>query len=383
MAPDIHGITDGSLAAPAEDSIASFIVQALARHGWDGVDISCIKVDNCSGNSGCGTYKVSCDEYQAPVVLHVHSKRTATDPELEERLRQIGAFFAMHGLGPRRLASGADWCIEPWAGSGKPKFDDIEKWKELGCLIARIHSIPTTWFEGWKQKVYDARPVMRELPQSSHIWCFVFNGCGVWKMDEAIQKAWLHADFFAPTSAPARRIVTSHLDLHPGNMIQTSDGILCIDLDYACVTSAAQDLAFTFCWASAPWNRNWEGPAILGGPAAAQTKRAFLVAYLEASGLPAEQADIDALYIDAEVMSLCGHSGTLMGCWYGFDIPGERGTEPWLQERARRWQERFTFYKEAVDAIRASAALQADILGGLSLDEVIGANFSEGSATGW
>ena len=59
--------------------------------------------------------------------------------------------FSDHGVGPKRLAQGEDWKIEPWEGLGEPELDSVEKFEMYGRLYAQIHQLPTEWYDEWRE----------------------------------------------------------------------------------------------------------------------------------------------------------------------------------------------------------------------------------------
>jgi hypothetical protein len=210
-----------------------------------------------------------------------------------------------HGVAPRRLAYGGDWFIEAWEGSGKPDINVSEKAKEVGDLLAKIHKIPTKWFDSWRQRLVDrfakdfpeahmAGHGLDSIPKGSHIWWFTCRQAWLKDMDAEKRARWFKEDFFAPKTEVGQRLVTTHGDLHPENMIEMEAGIKAIDLEFTHVTHAASDLGYTMnCFK----NR--------------ELKRLFLESYLVSSGFPAEARDVDAIFLDASFHSLGYHWGVM------------------------------------------------------------------------
>jgi len=125
------------------------------------------------------------------------------------------------------------------------------------------------------EKARERWPVLHEVPHTSHVWWFT---CKTWdceeslqRLDEECQQFWSKTSCFAPASSELSRVVTSHGDCHPGNLIQTESGMRCIDFEYTAVSSAIFDVGFVFMWAgdgaegrkkNAPFLRStWQGLA--------------------------------------------------------------------------------------------------------------------------
>ncbi|CAK0789214.1 unnamed protein product [Prorocentrum cordatum] len=127
-----------------EEMLAEHIADILP--GWSGVDRSTIVVQNVSAEGGGSVYKVSADGAMPPkVALHVWDEES--DDILKERTTAAALVFASAGLGPKRLAHGGDWFVEPWEGSGEPEWTD-EKLVEVAELVAKVHRISPEWYEG-------------------------------------------------------------------------------------------------------------------------------------------------------------------------------------------------------------------------------------------
>merc|ERR1712137_1274439 len=134
-------------------------------------------------------------------------------------------------------------------------------------------------------------PVLREVPRS-HVWWFT---CKTWECSEALPtdeeclQFWIKdAPCFAPSSSALSRLVTSHGDCHPGNLIETDSGMRLLDFEYTTVSSAAWDVGFVFMWAGS-------------GPEGKTKKLAFLEQYMSSSGLSTAVESVEKLYLDAEI----------------------------------------------------------------------------------
>jgi len=115
-------------------------------------------------------------------------------------------------------------------------------------------------------------------------------------LPEGAINSWLRAGP-RPVSVAGARLVTSHSDFHPANILRTESGLQVIDFGLSCVTCAAKDLS-------------WACEYFLQG---LDEKREFAAAYLKASGFPGDCVEVDALVLDAECYTLHSFTGVLFG----------------------------------------------------------------------
>ena len=40
----------------------------------------------------------------------------------------------------------------------------------MAVLLAKIHKLPTDWFDEWRQKLCQTFPVLREASNGHHVW---------------------------------------------------------------------------------------------------------------------------------------------------------------------------------------------------------------------
>ena len=93
---------------------------------------------------------------------------------------------------------------------------------DIARVLARIHKVPTDWYDPWKQKITDLYPVLKEAHLGSHVWLFT---CSIdwYEVYAPLHKIW--QDFsIEPVSQAGKKIVTNHGDFHHGNILGT-DGI--------------------------------------------------------------------------------------------------------------------------------------------------------------
>merc|ERR1712118_309297 len=102
-------------------------------------------------------------------------------------------------------------------------------------------------------------------------------------MNETAMRKWIEFSP-APVSRAASRIVTSHSDFHPANIVRAEGGLKLIDHEFSCVMMAVYDLS----WVFSMYIKE------------AQKRRAFAKAYLEAFGDPAGPDEVDSLILDAQ-----------------------------------------------------------------------------------
>jgi len=286
---------DDSLGAEKKQALAALVADALPD--WKHRERCKIQVEAKNGEGQLFTYKVSLEGADPhAVALHCWNEDATLDAILKPRTGAAATIFAEAGLAPRRLVQGDDWFAETWEGLGHPVFDTVERLAVLGELVARIHAIPTDWFDEWRERLCERRPELRKLPPGSHFWWWSAREELLSSVDAACVQAFCDAQWFAPTSPAACRLVTAHADLHPGNMLKGVDGISVIDFEYTCVAYAVQDLSFIV-------------TESCGGDRA--RKWAFLRSYLQACGFPSSDTDVEALLFDCEVGVMGSHFGPL------------------------------------------------------------------------
>lgn len=157
-----------------EKQLVNLVADVLQDRGWGHVDRSSITIEDKSGEGWSGTYKVSAPgAIPEAVALHSRSAVVISDPLSEPRMEAAAQFFTKHGCGPCRLAQGgSDWFIEPWEGTGTPRFCSLEKCRELGQFLALIHCLPTDWYDDWRERLRASLPALREVPTGSHVWWY-------------------------------------------------------------------------------------------------------------------------------------------------------------------------------------------------------------------
>merc|ERR1740123_862248 len=152
----------------------------------------------------------------------------------------------------------------------------------------------------------------------------------IFEQDEELFLEWVQPGALAPAHPVAQRLVTTHGDFHPGNVLECG---LVIDVEGACVCSAIYDLAFVV---------NSEVPSFVEGDAAqAEAARAFIKAYLQTirseERAEVDEADIELLLVDCMLYGfLLWECGSLF--WTNF-VEEERVDMASAREHLRRIKE--------------------------------------------
>ena len=164
----------------------------------------------------------------------------------------------------------------------------------MGQLLARIHAVPTDWFEPFRQQVCSSQPRFSDLPPDCPLWTLASANMGLSGSDGIIPQLCEleRADFDAfvkaipaPRTAEARRVVTTHNDFHPGNILWSQDGtrLLVVDFARASVSGAVVDL--------------WQAVQNIGQHLGAAGQRAFMAGYLGPSVAPEH---VDEVLLDVQ-----------------------------------------------------------------------------------
>ena len=127
------------------------------------------------------------------------------------------------------------------------------------------------------------------------------------------------------------RVVTCHGDFHPSNYIQRSDGLVCVHLEFACVSRAVTDLAYCYMWLHGSHKRN---------------------TFAEASGETPSADDVAALRFDCEAAYLrVFHPAKL---WGDFNKT--------KNDREGYWFDTYQMYYQVECQVRRSAVLRIEVL---------------------
>jgi hypothetical protein len=160
--------------------------------------------------------------------------------------------------------------------------------EELGKLLARIHSLPTDWFDGWRDELARKYEALAEAHARSTVWWQTSRSVLIDSITPDVLRRFIRA-CPTPRTVVGARAVTSHADFQPANILRAADGaLLTVDYEHTCVTSACQDIA----WALLLWLKG------------AEKSRAFVRSYLTALGEPASAEHVDGLLLDAHAWRL-------------------------------------------------------------------------------
>merc|ERR1712054_604408 len=101
----------------------------------------------------------------------------------------------------------------------------------------------------------------------------------------------------APKHEITRRLVTTHGDLHCGNILDLgADGLQCCDFEFTCAAGAFVDLGSAM--GQIDWNSSDRG---------VEHRRAFMHAYCEGIGQPLEGEELDDVLLDACLAGSLAH----------------------------------------------------------------------------
>lgn len=263
------------------------VTRMAAALGWE-LSHDQIEFKNMSGHGAATTYRVDAPG-QAPVALHVCDSGDETASA--RRLGALVALFGERGLTSRRLHHEGTWYVEEWGGTTLvAPFDDgyanvtgPAAWNaaELGVLLAKVHQIPTDWFDSFRSEYCDRLPALREAGPTNLVWfwhgCLSFTVAKSWSerfgvpleqladcranidnlhqlltctlglSDERLVE-WVRcgqAQMHWRSSAAAK-VVTVHNDFWHHNILRHADqGLKVIDLEFACVLPASVDVCYT------------------------------------------------------------------------------------------------------------------------------------------
>jgi hypothetical protein len=209
---------------------------------------------------------------------------------------------------------------------------------EIGRLLAKVHQVPVDWFEPFRERLCALHPGLDEASHGSAVWWYSARKDMLADLDEEQLRNWIRAFPQEPKSVAGKRLVTTHFDLHPGNIIRTEEALgnqflRVVDLEFSCASYAANDIAYAF----SLWLKG------------AEKRREFAKAYLEALDQPATEEDVDCLLLDAATAQLgIIHGGRI---WNSKHILAGGGARGIIQK-----------FVALADDARSDAELREDIL---------------------
>ena len=323
---------------------------------WAAVVPDAMAVEDCTSQigamGGVQTYRMSASVAEGRVMKAVlrqwsGSQETAVEQRLfVQRWCAACRVFALHGVGPRRLAEQplrprrlaeqgrADgWAVEEWPGtalhtvpsplaSGATTASwsglDARTARAAGQLLARAHQVPTTWFEGFREAYQTCLPWLRGTARGSNAWVYAsLAPGGLLCCDSSLRVLWADGSTAAPRHPVSARLVTTHGNFHPGNIVRPAayarpaayvergggsaaaeegeeedeELLRLVDFDCSCVAAAIFDLASAF---ALDESGHFD---------------CFLAGYLDQLGGAWSSADLEAIRLDAALASRRIQSG--------------------------------------------------------------------------
>ena len=219
------------------------------------------------------------------------------------------------GIGPCRLSEWKDiYFINQWLKNSKrvsAAAFDINLMKQLGGLLAKVHLIDPNWYTPHYEKLLAKYPALNLVPRGSSFWYLTTRNwpLACKKEHTTSMESWMNRisetfkDFIEleiqPMTTAGKRIVSTHGDFDPTNILISEEGILnVIDFEQAHVSFAIQDMSYFF--------------MNLPNTSCKEYKMAFCSAYLSEMGYQYEESDVFALALDAERCTLStGFDSTL------------------------------------------------------------------------
>lgn len=292
--------------------------------GWANIDNAAVVCTLFHGSNN-QVFKLSASGVES-VALRVRAGGASDD--VDRRAREL---FSKHGLGPRQLhcsleSDGTEEgveerCIEEWIGDAPPTFTRLEEFAQWGALCAKIHELPTDWFDEYRTKLQESvcPEYLRGLRLDHTVWAFSKNDAvdfreidgGIVQPPEDIHMH-LHDPFWLPMSEAGQRVVTTHGDFHPHNLVQAGGETRCVDLEFTCVAAAVVDLAYAMAVIDGLWLVQCHGVTMEENfTSIGDKKRAFIRAYLKggmAAGSDESPTDeaVEELLLDAQIAMLGG-----------------------------------------------------------------------------
>jgi hypothetical protein len=187
------------------------------------------------------------------------------------------------------LAEGQTWYIEPCAGQDFHPNEDGSDTEKVAILSAKFHKSGTEWWHDYKKEVLPNYPGLEKFPNGDTVFYSVVNRDLEMFIKNDIALGFLAANGYQPVSEAGKRVVTSHGDFHPGNMLTQEDGtLIAIDLECCYNTYACVDALYY----------------LVQTHSSRESYRKYAEVYLRESGLDCSEASIGAFLFDIEMIKL-------------------------------------------------------------------------------
>lgn len=143
-------------------------------------------VAEVSENGSGKTYRVCAGGTTVALRLTPPDER---DCFFTRRMQAAARAFAGAGLGPRPIAegdgpNGGGWWVEEWGGSRSLPWTSREEYAAMGRLLARMHAVPTEWFDASRAEAVRRWPLLERVTAGSHAW--VGLAWGLWEVREHV-----------------------------------------------------------------------------------------------------------------------------------------------------------------------------------------------------
>ena len=278
-----------------ENNVKELCKVSLSRFsGWSELSDEDIKVKDISGEGGNKTWKIQNNKEVFPLLVACHQRKNALhNPFSEQRMCDISQIFSIEDIAPSRIAHGHGWFMEIWEGSESWQLNEGRHVLKLAELTSRIHAISTEWFDKWREKYVQRSPELSLTNEKSHLWWYSHRKEFLSHdlFPPTTYDMFMNVSFFYPRHWLSQKLVTSHGDLHYGNIVCGKNSLKVIDFEYTGVTFLIHDIAFIFQWLDF------------------DCKMPFLRHYLESTGkgmdnIVLTEDDIQEIYLDAETGSV-------------------------------------------------------------------------------
>ena len=155
----------------AKERIA-WVCDALEDKGWAEVDRKNVTIEKDSKGANNDIWKLIAPGSVAPEKVALHWNKFPS-----QRVCVLARnLFGELGLGPRQLFQEGDFFIEEWEGIGHPTCTDMEEFAQLGALCARVHKIPTDWFDECRSEFLESIPALKNVSEAHTVWPWAAAG---------------------------------------------------------------------------------------------------------------------------------------------------------------------------------------------------------------
>jgi len=272
------------------------VVSAVERH-IPGIDTTSLQVDRAGAGQVAvsqSMFKVTSPSAKYGVKLLAES---AVGVDLSKFVdgREASMIMSAAGLTPKILGWDDAAIVREFVGKVVilSRLNGVEDFQRLAKAVAKLHALecPTEWIQIPSTAKAGMAPFFQHIIGSTE--------------DDEVKTLFADALEFMQrlpdNSGILGRTVLTHSDAKPANMVRVDDDFLFIDLDMVALRPAFYDLTYImFMWGGTSGDLVLDPSQPGSWFQQPEIREAFAKSYLESSGLPANETDVEDFLFELE-----------------------------------------------------------------------------------